>query len=70
MTLSEFFAALQNDNMVVTIQEPGSGEAVDTLAKIFVPGYEQLQSTLLARIVDKINIKSNGEAVVLLTAGA
>lgn len=68
MTLQQLFAALQNPNMVITIQEPGSGEAVNELAKIYVPGYEQLQSSLLSRTVDKITVAGNGAATVLLTA--
>lgn len=70
MTLQEFFAALQNPNMVVTIQEPDSGEAVVELTKIYASGYEQLLASLLARTVDKLTITNNGNATILLTAGA
>ena len=69
MTLSEFFAALQNPNMVVTIKAPGTGSEVEELAKIYAPGYEQLLSATLARTVDKITIGNASAAEVLLTAG-
>lgn len=70
MTLAQFFAALQNPNMVVTINEPGTGESVTELTKIYASGYEQLLAALLAREVDKIEVKSNSAATILLTAGA
>ena len=68
MTLQEFFAALQNASMIVSVQEQGSGDTTTELTKIFALGYEQLLASLLARTVDKITIKSAGEAVVLLAA--
>ena len=61
MTLSEFFAALQNPNMVVTIKE-GNTE----LTKIYASGYEQLLATLLAKEVDKITIVNQNQATVEL----
>ena len=61
MTLSEFFAALQNPNMVVTIKE-GSSE----LTKIYASGYEQLLATLLAKEVSKITIVNQNAATVEL----
>ena len=61
MTLSEFFAALQNPNMVVTIKE-GNSE----LTKIYASGYEQLLATLLAKEVDKITIVNQNAATVEL----
>ena len=68
MTLQEFFAALQNTNMVVSVQEQGSGEATTELVKLYSLGYEQLLTSLLARTVDKINVKGAGETVVILAA--
>lgn len=59
MTLSEFFAALQNPNMVVTITE-GNTE----LTKIYASGYEQLLATLLAKEVDKITIVNQNAATI------
>lgn len=61
MTLSEFFAALQNPNMVVTIKE-GNTE----LTKIYASGYEQLLTTLLGKEVDKITIVNQNQATVEL----
>lgn len=61
MTLSEFFAALQNPNMVVTIME-GNSE----LTKIYASGYEQLLATLLAKEVSKITIVNQNAATVEL----
>lgn len=69
MTLQEFFAALQNPNMVVTIKEPTDGEATVELTKIFASGYEQLLASLLARTVDELTILNNNNAEILLTAG-
>lgn len=59
MTLSEFFAALQNPNMVVTVKE-GNTE----LTKIYASGYEQLLATLLAKEVDKITIVNQNQATI------
>ena len=70
MTLSQFFAALQNANMVVSIKAPGTGGAAEELTKIYASGYEQLLAALLARTVDKITVQNAGAAEVLLTAGA
>lgn len=61
MTLEEFFAALQNPNMVVTVVE-GSTE----LTKIYASGYEQLQASLLAKEVDKITVVNNNAATINL----
>lgn len=61
MTLEEFFAALQNPNMVVTVVE-GSAE----LTKIYASGYEQLQSSLLAKEVDKITVVNQNAATINL----
>ena len=59
MTLQEFFEALTNTNMVVTVNE-GTVE----LTKIYASGYEQLQSSLLAKEVSKITIQNVNSAVV------
>lgn len=59
MTLQEFFEALTNANMVVTVNE-GTVE----LTKIYASGYEQLQSSLLAKEVSKITIQNVNSAVV------
>lgn len=61
MTLEEFFAALQNPNMVVTVVE-GSTE----LTKIYASGYEQLQASLLAKEVDKITVVNQNAATINL----
>lgn len=61
MTLEEFFEALQNPNMVVTVIE-GTTE----LTKIYASGYEQLQDTLLAKEVDKITVVNQNAATVNL----
>ncbi len=61
MTLEEFFGALQNPNMVVTVKE-GTTE----LTKIYASGYEQLQSSLLAKEVDKITVVNQNAATVEL----
>lgn len=61
MTLEEFFDALQNPNMVVTVKE-GTTE----LTKIYASGYEQLQSSLLAKEVDKITVVNQNAATVEL----
>ena len=59
MTLQEFFEALTNTNMVVTVNE-GAVE----LTKIYASGYEQLQSSLLAKEVSKITVQNVNSAVV------
>lgn len=59
MTLEEFFDALQNPNMVVTVKE-GNTE----LTKIYASGYEQLQSSLLAKEVDKITVVNQNAATI------
>ena len=68
MTLSEFFAALQNPQMVVTIKAPGTGGAAEELTKIYASGYEQLLAALLARTVDKITVENNKAITVHLAA--
>lgn len=61
MTLQEFFAALQNPNMVITVIEDST-----ELTKIFASGYEQLQSSLLAKEVSTITVINNTQATVVL----
>ena len=61
MTLEDFFAALQNKNMVVAVMKDGV-----ELTKIYASGYEQLLATLLAEEVDKITIQNTNQATVEL----
>ena len=61
MTLEDFFAALQNKNMVVAVMK----DSVE-LTKIYASGYEQLLATLLAEEVDKITIQNTNQATVEL----
>ena len=61
MTLNEFFAALQNPNMVVTVTQ-GNSE----LTKIYASGYEQLLASLLAKEVSKITVMNQNAATVEL----
>lgn len=61
MTLQEFFAALQNPNMVITVIEDST-----ELTKIFASGYEQLQASLLAKEVSTITVINNTQATVVL----
>lgn len=63
MTLSELFAALTNANMVITVVENDS-----ELTKIYVSGYEQLQSSLLAKTVDSITVVNQNAATVVVSA--
>lgn len=67
MTLTEFFAALQNPaNFVVNVTETDNGSE-KSLAKIYADGYEQLLATTLARTVDKITVESNKAITVHLS---
>lgn len=61
MTLQELFAAFQNPGMVVTVKKNDA-----ELTKIYVSGYEQLQSSLLAQTVNKITVQNQNAAVVEL----
>ena len=61
MTLQEFFAALQNPNMVVAVVKNSS-----ELTKIYASGYEQLQSALLSQTVTKITVQNQNAATVEL----
>lgn len=70
MTLQEFFAALTNKDVVVTISEKDAQQAVTELTKIYASGYEQLLTTLLARTVDSVTISNQKDVRVVLTAGA
>ena len=63
MTLSELFAALTNSGMVVTVMEDNA-----ELTKIYVSGYEQLQSSLLAKTVDSITVVNQNAATVVVSA--
>lgn len=69
MTLTDFFAALQNAaQFVVNVTETDNG-AEKSLAKIYADGYEQLLATTLARTVDKITVESAKAITVHLSAG-
>jgi predicted YcjX-like family ATPase len=68
MSLSEFLAALNNPQAVVTINEPSEGTAVTELIKMYAAGYEQLLAELLAREVDKVTVVSPQAITVLLKA--
>lgn len=65
MTLEELFAALQNPNMVVTVTQNNL-----ELTRIYVSGYEQLQSSLLAKEVSKITVMNQNAATVELVGQA
>lgn len=64
MTLSEFLAALNNPNAVVTVVDSDNTE----LVKVYASGYAQLIAELLAREVDKVTIASANGVTVLLKA--
>lgn len=64
MTLSEFLAALNNPQAVVTIVDSDNTE----LIKFYAAGYAQLLAALLAREVDKVTIQSPQAITVLLKA--
>ena len=61
MTLNEFFAALQNPNMVVTVTQNNA-----ELTRIYASGYEQLLASLLAKEVSKITVMNQNAATVEL----
>lgn len=63
MTLEEFFAALQNPNMVITVKKGGT-----ELTKIYASGYEQLLTSLLAEEVSTISILNNNAATIELVS--
>ena len=63
MTLNQFFAALQNPNMVVSIFKDNA-----ELTKIYASGYAQLNATLLADGVDAFTITSPSACTVTLAA--
>ena len=61
MTLNEFFAALQNPNMVVSVTQNNV-----ELTKIYASGYEQLLESLLLETVSKITIVNQSSCTVEL----
>lgn len=61
MTLQELFEALQNTNMVVSVMKNNA-----ELTKIYVSGYDQLQSSLLSQEVNKITVQNTNAAIVEL----
>lgn len=63
MSLSELFAALTNGNMVITVMEDES-----ELTRIYVSGYEQLQSSLLAKTVESITVVNQNAATVAVSS--
>lgn len=65
MTLLELFSALTNTSMVVTIVRDD-----EELAKIYVPGYDQLLESLLAETVSSITITNQTAATVVLTSAS
>ena len=67
MTLTEFFAALDNDNAVVTILDSDSTHT--ELVKVYASGSAQLLATLLARTVSKIKVNTPTAITVTLAAG-
>lgn len=68
MTLTEFFAAIQNpNNVLVAVTETDNG-SVKQLARVFADGYEQLLSALLSRTVDEITIVNATNVTVHLAA--
>ena len=62
MTLSDFLAALNNPQAVVTVVESDNTE----LVKVNAAGYAQLLATLLAREVDKVTVANANSLSVLL----
>lgn len=61
MTLNDFFAALQNPNMVVSVTQNNV-----ELTKIYASGYEQLLTELLEETVSKITIINQSSCTVEL----
>ena len=66
MTLSEFLAALNNPQAVVTVLDSETGNP--ELIKLYASGYEQLLAALLAIEVDKVSIVNAAAVTVLLKA--
>ena len=64
MTLSEFLAALNNPQAVVTVNDSDNTE----LIKMYAAGYAQLLATLLAREVDKVTVVNQAAITILLKA--
>lgn len=64
MTLSEFLAALNNPQAVVTVIDDDNTE----LIKLYAAGYAQLLATLLAREVDKVTVVNQAAITVVLKA--
>jgi predicted YcjX-like family ATPase len=64
MTLSEFLAALNNPQAVVTVFDDDNTE----LIKLYAAGYAQLLATLLAREVDKVTVVNQAAITVILKA--
>ncbi len=64
MTLSEFLAALNNPNAVITVIDDDNTE----LIKLYAAGYAQLLATVLAREVDKVTVVKVDQITVLLKA--
>ena len=64
MTLSEFLAALNNPQAVVTVNDNDNTE----LIKMYAAGYAQLLATLLAREVDKVTVVNQAAITILLKA--
>lgn len=64
MTLSEFLAALNNPQAVVTVIDNDNTE----LIKLYAAGYAQLLATLLAREVDKVTVVNQAAITVVLKA--
>lgn len=62
MTLSEFLAALNNPNAVITVIDDDNTE----LIKLYAAGYAQLLATVLAREVDKVTVVKVDQITVLL----
>jgi predicted YcjX-like family ATPase len=62
MTLSEFLAALNNPNAVVTVNNDDGTE----LIKLYAAGYAQLLAALLAREIDKVTVVNQAAITVLL----
>ena len=64
MTLSEFLAALNNPQAVVTVIDDDNTE----LIKLYAAGYAQLLAALLAREVDKVTVVNQAAITVVLKA--
>ena len=62
MKLEDFLAALKNNTAVITVKDEDDNE----LIKLFAPGYSQLVTSLLERVVDEVVIQNLQSIIVKL----